>query len=624
MCGIVGAVAPGQNKIPDIDVRMSSALALLTHRGPDDSGLYEALDQGVWFGHRRLSIVDLSELGHQPMFSVDKSVVLVFNGEIYNHKSVRAELLSHGHVFRGHSDTEVILESYRRWGLECLDKLNGTFALAIHDRRTRKVHLARDRAGEKPFFYIVLNGALYFASEQTALMELSNCNRQINPQGLLSFLARGYALGDQTLLKHARALLPGHSATFDLNTKIFRCAPYWTVPKLLDVGATMSTQSYEAELERLLGDAVLRQMDCDVPTCILLSGGVDSSLLTALAARHIARIKTFTVRFPGHPAFDETEMARLVARHFGTEHTEIDGINLEPQMLLDLGHRLDTPINDSSLIPTFLVNETVSKFCRVSLGGDGADELFGGYKHYSRMLAAHPFISLLPKNGTKQYFRRVKKWIPSKYRFRNWIECIDVNLEQEVPNIREIFTPEEAGRLVEHAYVDIGAYQRDWRALSSGGGSVLRNCCISDFQTYLPSSILVKSDRASMLNSVEARAPFLDRSVIEFALGRLPDSLRSSKKDRKIILKNLCAKLLPSEFDLRRKLGFNLPFGEMIRSGGWREAVTDVIQVDNGILNKLYVRRILDSHMAGANHADQIFGIFMLSMWIKKNRVTLR
>lgn len=623
MCGIVGVVAPGKNTLPDIDVRMSSALGLLSHRGPDDVGRYEALDQGVWFGHRRLSIVDLSELGHQPMLSADKSVVLVFNGEIYNHKSVRAELLSYGHVFRGHSDTEVILESYRRWGLKCLDKLNGTFALAIHDRGQRKVHFARDRAGEKPFFYIIFHGDLYFASEQTALMELSRCNRHIDSQGLLSFLARGYALGEQTLLKHVRALQPGHCATFDLNTKLFRCTPYWTLPKIIDIGGAMSTHSYEEKLEQLLGDAVLRQLDCDVPACILLSGGVDSSLLTALAARHMHRVKTFTVRFPGYPAFDETERARLIARHFSTEHTEIDGINLEPQMLLDLGHRLDTPINDSSLIPTFLVNEAVSKFCRVSLGGDGADELFGGYKHYSRMLAMHPFTNLLPRHGTKQYFRQIKKLIPSKYRFRNWIECLDVNLVQEVPNIREIFTPEEAGRLVDQTDVDVEVYQRDWRALSSGGGSVLRNCCISDFQTYLPSSILVKSDRASMLNSVEARAPFLDRNVIEFALGRLPDALRTSTADRKIILKNLCVKLLPSGFDLRRKLGFNLPFGDMIRSGGWREAVSDAIQEDNGILNKLYVRQVLDSHMAGTNHADQIFGIFMLSMWIKKNRVTL-
>jgi asparagine synthase (glutamine-hydrolysing) len=620
MCGIVGAVSPCRS-LPDINGRIQRALDLMTHRGPDDHGCYEAVDQGVWFGHRRLAIVELSELGHQPMLSADKAVALVFNGEIYNHKDVRAELLLHGHVFRGNSDTEVVVEAYRRWGLQCLDRLNGVFALAIHDRGEQKVHFARDRAGEKPFFYAQLQGALYFASEQTALIEISNCDRHIDPQGLVSFLARGYPLADRTLLKQCRELRPGHFATFDLVTNAFHCEQYWTVPKMRDVDAFMCTRSYEAELEGLLENAVSRQLDCDVPTCILLSGGVDSSLITAFAARKRTRIKTFTVRFPGYPEFDETEKARLIARHFGTEHIEIDGANLEPQLLLDLGHRLDSPINDSSLLPTFQVNEAVSKFCRVALGGDGADELFGGYKHYSRMLALYPFIRFFCKHDGTPFFPHVKTLISAKYRARNWLECLSLDLQQQVPNIREIASPEEVQQMLGGRKVDIDLYKSEWRALSSGQESILRNCCISDFQTYLPSNILVKSDRVSMLNSVEARAPFLDRHVIEFALGRLPDSLRANRVDRKIILKNLCVKILPKEFDLKAKRGFNLPFGAMIRSGGWRDVVSDVLQEDLGVLNKAYVRRIFNSHIAGANHADIIFGLCMLSIWIRKNRM---
>jgi len=619
MCGITGAIAPNRADL-NIDQRLSCSLDVFAHRGPDGVGFYKAPEQGVWFGHKRLAIVELSPLGHQPMLSMDGAVALVFNGEIYNHKSVRAELENLGHCFRGHSDTEVIVEAYRCWGLDCLDKFNGTFALAIHDRNSQKVHFARDRAGEKPFFYLQQAGEFYFSSELTALLEISGCNRQIDPQGLVSYLTRGYTLGERTLVKQAKALQPGHWGTFDLASRRFNVGRYWNLPKQSKQSLFYSLHSYEEELERLLEDAVHRQLDCDVPTCILLSGGVDSSLLTSLAARQGSRIKTFTVCFPGHAAFDETPMARQIADYFGTDHTEIDGINLNPSTLLNLSLRLDAPINDSSLIPTFLVNEAVSRHCRVSLGGDGADELFGGYKHYSRMLRLHPYSNISHHFGSKSFFHLFKNQISEKYRFRNWLECLALKLDQEIPNIREIFTPEEADEMVGHDITEIKAYHNEWREFSSGHGSVVRNCCASDYQTYLSSSILVKSDRMSMLNSVEARAPFLDRNVIEFAMGNLPDSLRASKTDRKIILKKLCEKLLPKDFDLKRKLGFNLPFGEMIRSGEWRDLVFDELQTDNGVVSRDYVRRILDSHMAGSNHADQIFGLFMLSVWIKKTK----
>jgi asparagine synthase (glutamine-hydrolysing) len=622
MCGIVGAVSSG-NKIIGISERMSRAMELLNHRGPDDFGRYEAEERGVFLGHKRLSIVDLSEHGHQPMLSADNSIVLVFNGEIYNHKSIRNELIAVGHVFRGHSDTEVIIESYRRWGLNFLDKLNGTFSLAIYDKKQEQIHFARDRAGEKPFFYIFVKGVLYFASELTALIELSNCNRHIDPVGLLSYITRGYVLGDKTLLKDAYTLQPGHYASFNIQENVFHIERYWAIPKVETYSPTTSPREYEDELERLLENAVSTQLDCDVPTCILLSGGVDSSLLTALAARKTSQVRTFTVRFPGHPAFDETEKARLIARNFNTNHTEIDGVDVQPQVLMDLGNRLDLPINDSSLIPTFLVYEAVSKSCRVAIGGDGADELFGGYKHYSRMLALEPFAQRLSYRSVKRLFEGIKSLFPCNYRFRNWLECFGMDLEQEVPNIREIFSPKEAGNLYNHFEFDIGRYHTEWRSLSSGHGSLLRNCCASDFQTYLSSSILVKSDRGSMLSSVEARAPFLDRNVIDFAFSKVPDALRATSADRKIILKSLCARLLPPEFDLQRKLGFNLPFGDMIRSGGWRKLVGDVLLDDNGVLDKEFVKNIFNRHMSGINHSDQIFGLFMLSMWIRRNRLSI-
>src|SRR5215831_10779900 len=323
MCGIVGiASSAPMDKLG----WLVSGRDTLRHRGPDGVGEWWSADGYVGFGHRRLSIIDLSEAARQPMHDSQGELCIVFNGEIYNFADLRIELIAKGHNFRTHSDTEVILQAYREWGTECLTHLNGMFAFALYDGRQRQLFLARDRAGEKPLFYAYENGSMRFASELKALLADPTITRRINPQALDCYLAMGFVPGDLCILEGVKKLPPGYALLFDLKTGQSKLWRYWKLPDLNDAAGRGSVDEMVLldELEKLLEDAVRRQLVADVPVGVLLSGGVDSSVVTAMAARAVPRVKTFTIRFPGHDQFDETEHARLIARHFGTEHTELE------------------------------------------------------------------------------------------------------------------------------------------------------------------------------------------------------------------------------------------------------------------------------------------------------------
>jgi asparagine synthase (glutamine-hydrolysing) len=321
MCGIVGIVS---NTPQAQRAWLAIGRDAMTHRGPDDAGEWWSADGRVGLAQRRLSIIDLSPAGHQPMHDASGALSIVFNGEIYNFADLRDELMAKGHGFRSHSDTEVILAAYREWGTECLARFNGMFAFALFDARQHTVFLARDRAGEKPLFYHQANGVLRFASELKALLGDPALPRRIDPAALDCYLAMGYVPGDRCMLQGFNKLPPAHALLFDLQTGQAKIWRYWQLPEL---EATSSRPVDEAalldELEALLEDAVRRQMVADVPVGVLLSGGVDSSLITAMAVRASSQVQTFTIGFPGHGKLDETEHARLIARHFGTRHTEL-------------------------------------------------------------------------------------------------------------------------------------------------------------------------------------------------------------------------------------------------------------------------------------------------------------
>ena len=358
MCGIVGIASNKPVAARDV---LNRQCAVLHHRGPDDEGAWWSSDGQVGLAQRRLSIIDLSPAGHQPMRDASGGLCIVFNGEIYNFRDIRRELEARGHSFRSTSDTEVLLEAYREWGADCLGHLNGVFAFALYDLAARRLFLARDRVGEKPLFYRLEGHTLTFASELKALMADPAFPRRLDMESLDHYLAFGYVPGAMCLLQGVRKLPPAHALTFNVDSGQAQIRRYWQLP---EPAATADANPAEllGEFERLLEDSVRRQLVADVPVGVLLSGGVDSSLVTAMAARVSSRPpKTFTISFPGHGAYDEAPYARLVANHFGTEHIELAAEPATVELLPMLARQYDEPIADSSMVPTFLVTRLVRR-----------------------------------------------------------------------------------------------------------------------------------------------------------------------------------------------------------------------------------------------------------------------
>ncbi|MBS3820272.1 MAG: asparagine synthase (glutamine-hydrolyzing), partial [Phycisphaerae bacterium] len=385
MCGIVGIVDETPVELPVLEAMRDA----LRHRGPDDAGLWRSPDGCVGLAHRRLSIIDLSPGGHQPMLDGEADLAVVYNGEIYNCAELRDELRAVGRTFHSTSDTEVLLAACRQWGTGAVDRLNGMFAFAAYDDRRRRVLLARDRAGQKPLYYRQTATGLRFASELKALLAEPGCPRHINADALEEYLAYGYVPGEMCMLDGVGKLLPGHQAVYDIATRSLDIEAYWSLP--VD-GPPERADAVELteRLHELLRDSVRRRLVADVSVGILLSGGIDSSIVTAAAAEvSTAPVKTFTIAFPGHGRHDESPYARLVAEHFATDHTELTAEATTVDCLPELAGQFDEPMADSSMLPTFMVSRLIRRHATVALGGDGGDELFGGY----------PFHQLIQRLG---------------------------------------------------------------------------------------------------------------------------------------------------------------------------------------------------------------------------------
>jgi asparagine synthase (glutamine-hydrolysing) len=623
MCGIVGFISQST-----FSSRPPLALSrdVLRHRGPDDAGEWWSEDGCVGLGHRRLAIIDLSPAGHQPMQDPSGQLCIVFNGEIYNFADLRAELAAKGHAFRSHSDTEVILAAYREWGTECLSRLNGIFAFALYDGRKRQLFMARDRAGEKPLFYSLADGILRFASELKGLLADPALPRCIDREALDCYLAMGFVPGGGCILRDIKKLPPGHALIFDLSGGQSRLWRYWKLPEL-DAAAADSQADETAlldELEALLEDAVRRQLVADVPVGVLLSGGVDSSLVTAMAVRAAPRVKTFTVRFPGYGSYDETEHARLIARHLGTEHVELEAGDCSVDLLPLLARQFDEPIVDSSMIPTYLLSRLVRGHCTVALGGDGGDELFGGYEHYSRLLWMRQRLEPIPRCLRLAVAQAAETWLPVGFKGRNWLQGLESDLVRGLPLIASYFDRSTRRRLMAgHGPWELVAERvREQRIPQAA--DLLQRATRMDFENYLAEDILVKVDRASMLNSLEVRAPLLDYRVIEFAFGKVPAHLRATANSRKVLPKRLAARLLPPGFDLHRKQGFSIPLGSWLRAGPWREFFHDVLLgAGDTIFSRKEVGRLLDGQARGRANSERLFALVLFELWRREYRVTM-
>lgn len=597
----------------------------MRHRGPDDCGEWWSRDRRVGLAHRRLSILDLSPGGHQPMVDASGQLCIVFNGEIYNHAELRTLLRGRGHEFHTSSDTEVILASYREWGDACVSQLNGMFAFAVFDQREQRLFVARDRAGEKPLFYAISDGEMRFASELKALMADVRFKRTVDKESLDCLLGLGYIPGDRCILEGVRKLPPAHALSYRLQDAELAVWRYWQLPPSNPSnGGIRSSGELEAELERLLEDAVRRQLVADVPVGILLSGGVDSSLVTALAARAVPRVKTFTVRFPGYSGYDETDHARLIASHFGTEHIELDAAEATVDLLSVLARQFDEPMVDSSMIPTFLVSRLIRQHCTVALGGDGGDELFGGYHHYDRLLWMQSRLGWVPQAFRVPIRAMAESLVPVGVRGRNWLLALGAQRSEDVPFIAALFDAYSRRKLLRSdlPWRMVAEDVRAARATAQGG--IVDRATRMDFENYLAEDILVKVDRASMLNSLEVRAPFLDYRVIEFAFGEVPSDLKATAVQRKILLKRLCNRVLPRAFDSQRKQGFSIPLARWLQRGPWLEAFRDVLLSGEGSpFDRRFVSELLDGQRRGRGNGERLFGLMMFEMWRREYGIAL-
>jgi asparagine synthase (glutamine-hydrolysing) len=609
MCGIIGVAArrPFANR-----AWLDTGCAAMMHRGPDDSGSWWSAEGNIGLAQRRLAIIDLSPGGHQPMHYKGNRLSVVFNGEIYNYLDLRDQLKAKGYQFSSQSDTEVLLAAYAEWGTNCLAHLNGMFAIALYDDEKKLLFLARDRGGEKPLYYAATADQIRFSSELKGLMADPAFPRQIDPTALDCYLMMGYVPGERCILKGVNKLPPAHALTFSVESGALKVWRYWSIPPEPAID-NHDDEALVEELESLLADAVRRQLIADVPVGVLLSGGVDSSLVTAMAARTSSRVKTFTVSLPGHEKWDEARFARLVAKAFGTEHIELEASGVGPDILNMLARQYDEPVFESSMVPTFLVSRLVRQHCTVALGGDAGDELFGGYEQHRRLLILQAAFGRIPLPIRKLAAVAGNAILPTGFRGRNWVAALGTDFRSELPPVAGHFVASERRALMGSNWQTPA--DEILKARVPQTGDLLQRGTRMDFHNYLPEDILVKVDRASMLASLEMRAPFLDYRIAEFAFGKVPSRLKASPAERKILLKRLCKKVLPAEFDADRKQGFSIPLPEWLMAGPWRKFFSEVLLDSNSMFDKRVVTGLIDGHGGRRNNAERLFGLTIFELW---------
>jgi asparagine synthase (glutamine-hydrolysing) len=614
VCGIVGmAGVDATHAVPMRETMIS--------RGPDDAGIWRSEDGDVVLAQRRLAIIDLSPGGHQPMLGGGGAIAVTFNGEIYNFQELRRELEGRGRAFKSRSDTEVLLAAYAEWDTECVGRLNGMFAFGVYDQRKRRVLLARDRAGEKPLYYRVANGGLVFASELKALMADPRQPRELDPEALEHYLAYGYVPGERCILRGVHKLPPAHAMTFEVTTGASQIWRYWELPAPAptdDAGALLE------ELDALLLDAVRLRLVADVPVAVLLSGGIDSSLVAAMAARASSTpVKTFTVSFPGHRGIDEAPFARMVAHHLGTEHTEVAAESATVGLLPELARQFDEPMADSSMVPTHLVSRLVRRHATVALGGDGGDELFGGYQHYG-LLGWQESLRWLFPSVVRKALALAARQLPVGTRGRNHLIGFASDLATNIAHVNMYFDAQTRARLLAPLGVAIDHRPERYKvALCDARYSWLQQATRADFVSTMAEAYLVKVDRASMLCSLEVRAPWLDHRVIEFAFRKVPDTLRATALARKILPRRLAERILPRELDLRRKQGFSMPLGAWFK-GEWGRYMEEVLlDPEQRLFDHAEVRRLLDGQRRGRANMDRLFALTIFELWRREYRVAV-
>jgi asparagine synthase (glutamine-hydrolysing) len=632
MCGIVGFLSSKPSDIPEYEI-LRKMRETLVHRGPDDFGEYiRPLDnQGpfVFLGHRRLSIIDLAG-GHQPLSNEDGSVWVIFNGEIYNFKELKRELEALGHRFRTNSDTEVIAHAYEEFKEECFKHLNGMFAIGIWDELNHRLILARDRLGKKPLYYTSINGTFLFASELKAILTYPHFPRKIDPLSLMKYLFYEFIPCPHTIFNDTKKLPPGSYLTWERGG--IEVKGYWSPFRLGEIEKNIPEREVEYRMLELMRRSVKRRLISDVPLGIFLSGGIDSSAITAFAQEEVpGKIKTFSIGFED-PSFDESRYASLVSKYIGTEHhdqrmTPTDLLNIVP----NLPDILDEPMADASILPTYLLSKFTRQYVTVALGGDGGDELFGGYPTYLAHKFARPYElflgnlhpaihflgNLLPVSDNNISFDfKVKKFLsgigyPAGIRNSVWLGSFSFpDIEKVVSS--DILNHFDRVRLVE----EISLYEKEFPKKD-----LITLLQYLDLKLYLQESILVKVDRASMACSLEVRAPLLDYELVEFVMG-LPSGLKLKGLTSKYILKKAMKNILPREVIQRKKKGFGVPIAKWVK-GPLKDFFGDLLSPDRirreGFLNPEYVASILQNHLFNKkDNRKKLWTLLVWELWLNR------
>jgi len=600
MCGIVGFVGAGDRT--DLE-RMTAAL---DHRGPDGDGFHIDEHRAVFLGHRRLAIIDIDG-GHQPMWTADRAIGVVFNGEIYNHLELRAELEARGRRFlTDHSDTEVLLQGYAEWGEEMPLKLNGMFAFVIYDRERGRLFAARDRFGEKPFYYAHRPGFFAFASELTALAEHPLIDRRIDEKALQKFFAWGYLPAPNAMLRGAAKLPGGHWLSYDLASGDLRVRSYWRFSIEADEGLTDADEPRLVdECAHLLQVAAERRMMSDVPVGVFLSGGLDSSLvLGSLSKRAGRELQTFTIGFQ-EPSFDESAFARIVALHFGSAHHEriltMDGAHA---LAADVLQQMDEPLGDASILPTSLLSAFARERVTVALSGDGGDELFAGYDPFAALAPARLYRKLVPRTAHGG-MRRLADLLPTShsnmsldFKIRRTLMGLSHPEHMWLPVWMAPLDPKDARDLFETPLDPEEVYAEAIASWHEGAGKSDVDRGLEFFtRFYLQDDILMKSDRAAMMSSLETRAVFLDNDVAEFCR-RLPHRFKYRDGQRKYLLKKVARRMLPASIVDRKKKGFGIPLAKWLREDQTPPPLAPLPGARQGWMAKAFAR-----HRAGkADH----------------------
>jgi asparagine synthase (glutamine-hydrolysing) len=622
MCGIAGKVfADGRRPVAeDLVRRMCGAM---TYRGPDDEGVY--LDTPAGIGMRRLKIIDLAG-GHQPMANEDQSLWIVFNGEIYNYRQLRADLEQRGHQFSTASDTEVILHLFEDEDIECFGHLQGMFAIALWDRRCRRLVLARDRLGKKPLYYSLGDEGLTFGSELNVVLQDETISTEIDEGAIDEYLSYLFVAQPRTALRAVRKLPGGTHAVYqDGSLKI---GSYWSVPEIIPRQPARPAAQLEEEVDALIGEAVRDRLVADVPLGAFLSGGLDSSLITAYMCREAAQVNTFAIGFE-EGSFNELGYARQVADVLGTCHEEhtvtYDVRDLVPELLDHFGE----PFADSSAIPAFHLSRMTRQSVTVALSGDGGDEVFGGYRRYTAWLWAQKYQNWTPalaRRGVERLAAGLHE--PSVYyghsvrkRLRRFLE-FSAALEQDPTSSWAFFLLEKEKLALYSADFSaaLAACPGEDRPPAARGVDLMQ----VDQGSYLPDDILVKVDRASMACSLEVRSPLLDHRLLEYMAG-VPRQYKVTLRERKILLRKIARKYLPDNIIDRPKQGFSIPLNAWLQGPlrDWMEELLSTRSVEHrGWFQSQAVRLLVDDHLEGRrDYSQQLWALMILELW-QRRRLT--